>query len=124
MEFKYYFLKKTKLDYQNLFYQILTFEGGHLWFLYVYILIVILYPSFEGLNNKIKLFDIKSIKNYFCLLFLIYNDIFNNKILCINYHGLNGVIRAIPFIFCGNELKNNINKYKNKKIFSVFFYFI
>ena len=47
---KAYLLKKTKLDYLNLFYNILCFEGGHLWFLYIYILIIILYPSFEGLG--------------------------------------------------------------------------
>ena len=93
-------MNKTKKDYLNLLYKILTFDGGHLWFLYVYILIVILYPSFEGLNNKIKIYNINSIKIFLCcLIFLIYNDIFNNKVLCINHHGLNGVIGAIPFIY-------------------------
>lgn len=54
---------------------------------------------------------------------LIYNDFLYNKVLCINHHGLNGVIGAIPFIFCGHELKKNINKFKNKKIFSIFLIF-
>ena len=124
IEFKIYFLNKTKKDYLNLLYKILTFDGGHLWFLYVYILIVILYPSFEGLNNKIEKYNIYSYKIFIIILIiLIENDILYNKVLCINHHGLNGVIGAIPFIFCGNELKKNINKFKNKKIFSIFIIF-
>ncbi len=123
-EFKIYLLNKTKKDYLNLLYNILTFDGGHLWFLYVYILIVILYPSFEGLNNKIEKYNIYSYKIFIIILIiLIENDILYNKVLCINHHGLNGVIGAIPFIFCGNELKKNINKFKNKKIFSIFIIF-
>ena len=122
IEFKIYLLEKKKKDYLNLLYNILIFEGGHLWFLYVYILIVILFPSFEGLNNKIEKYNIKSYKIFIIfLIILIENDILYNKVLCINHHGLNGVIGAIPFIFCGNELKKNINKIKNKKIFSIFF---
>jgi hypothetical protein len=121
LNLKYIYWKKKK-DYLNLFYNILIFDGGHLWFLYVYILIVILFPSFEGLNNKIEKYNIKSYKIFIIfLIILIENDILYNKVLCINHHGLNGVIGAIPFIFCGNELKKNINKFKNKKIFSIFF---
>ena len=124
IEFKKYILSKTKIDYLNLLYKILIFEGGYLWFLYVYILIVILYPSFEGLNNKIEKYNIESYKIFIIILIiLIENDILYNKVLCINHHGLNGVIGAIPFIFCGNEIKKNINKFKNKKIFSIFFIF-
>ena len=51
------------------------------------------------------------------------NDFLYNNVLCINHHGFNGVIGAIPFIFCGNELKKNINKFKNKKIYSLFILF-
>ena len=100
IEFKIYLLNKTKKDYLNLLYKILTFDGGHLWFLYVYILIVILYPSFEGLNNKIEKYNIYSYKIFIIILIiLIENDILYNKVLCINHHGLNGVIGAIPFIY-------------------------
>ena len=52
----------------------------------------------------------------------IENDFLYNRILCINHHGFNGVIGAIPFIFCGNELKKNIYKFKNKKIYSFFIF--
>ena len=55
-------------------------------------------------------------------MILMENDFFN-KVLCINHHGFNGVIGAIPFIFCGNELKKIINKFKNKKIYSLFILF-
>ena len=124
IEFKIYFMNKTKIDYLNLLYKILIFDVGHLWFLFVYILIVVLYPSFEGLNNKIEKYNIESYKIFIIILIiLIENDIFCNKVLCINHHGLNGVIGAIPFIFCGNELKKILNKFKNKKIFSLFFIF-
>ena len=117
-------MNKTKIDYLNLLYKILIFDVGHLWFLFVYILIVVLYPSFEGLNNKIEKYNIESYKIFIIILIiLIENDIFCNKVLCINHHGLNGVIGAIPFIFCGNELKKILNKFKNKKIFSLFFIF-
>ena len=54
------------------------------------------------------------------MIILIENDFFYNKVLYINPHGFNGVLGAIPFIFCGNELKKNINKFKNKKIYSLF----
>ena len=33
------------------------------------------------------------------------NDYFYIKVLYINHHGFNGVLGAISFIFCGNELK-------------------
>jgi hypothetical protein len=124
IEIKSYLLKKTKYDYLNLFYNILKFKGGHLWFCYVYILIVILYPSFEGFNNYFEINKINSYKIFLLFLYItIENDFFDNKVLNINHHGFNGVIGAIPFIFCGNELKKNINKFKNKKIFSVFILF-
>jgi len=125
IEIKSYLLKKTKYDYLNLFYNILIFnESSHLWFCYVYILIVILYPSFEGFNNYFEINKINSYKIF--LLFLsiaIENDFFDNKVMGIEHHGFNGVLGAIPFIFCGNELKKNINKFKNKKIFSIFIIF-
>lgn len=90
---------KKKKDYLNLLYKILIFDGDHLWFLYVYILII-LYPSFEWLNNKIEKYNINSYKIFIIfLIILIENDILYNNVLCINHHGLNGVIGAIPFIF-------------------------
>ena len=116
-----YILKKSKKDYLNLFYKSLCFEGWHLWFCYVYILIVFLYPSFEGLNNIFEKYKISSYKIFLIFLFVfIENDFLYNKVLYINHHGFNGVLGAIPFIFCGNELKKNINKFKNKKIYSFF----
>jgi len=124
IEIKSYLLKKSKYDYLNLFYNILKFEGGHLWFCYVYILIVILYPSFEGINNYFEINKISSYKIFLLFLFItVENDFFNNKVISINHHGFNGVLGAIPFIFLGNELKKNINKFKNKKIFSSFILF-
>jgi hypothetical protein len=38
-------------------------------------------------------------------------------------YGFKGFLGAIPFIFCGNELKKNIDKFKNKKylVFQFFF---
>jgi surface polysaccharide O-acyltransferase-like enzyme len=119
-----HFLKKTKKDYLFLFYNFLILEGGHLWFCYVYILIVILYPSFEGLNNLFEKYKINSYKIYFIFLAIfIENDFLNNKLLCVEHHNFNGVIGAIPFIFCGNELRKNIDKFKNKKFFSIFIFF-
>ena len=116
-----YILKKSKKDYLNLFYKSLCFEGWHLWFCYVYILIVFLYPSFEGLNNIFEKYKISSYKIFLIFLFaFIENDFLYNKVLCVDHHGFNGVLGAIPFIFCGNELKKNINKFKNKKFYSFF----
>ena len=57
IEFISYLKKKSKNDYLNLLYKSLcfeSFEAYHLWFCYVYILIVLLYPSFEVLNNFIE----------------------------------------------------------------------
>lgn len=122
-----YLKRKTKNDYKILLYNFLTFESlesWHLWFLYVYILIILFYPFFEGLNNIFEKYEIKSYKIFFIfLIILIENDFLYNKVLSINKHGFNGLIGAIPFIFCGNELKKNINKFKNKKIFSIFIFF-
>ena len=121
---KKYILNKSKKDYLNLFYSILQFEGGHLWFCFVYILIVILYPSFEGVNNFFEINNINSYKIVILFLFIVIeNDFFYNNILHIKLHGFNGVIGVIPFIFCGNELKKNINKFKNKKFFCIFILF-
>lgn len=123
-EIKSYFLKKTKKSYLKLFYRMLTFQGDHLWFCYVYILIVILFPSLDGLNNEFEKNKIGSLKIF--LLFLsifIENDILQNKVLRIKNYGFKGFLGAIPFIFCGNELKKNIDKFKNKKIFSISIFF-
>ena len=52
-----YLKNKSKNDYLNLLYKILCFEtieASHLWFCYVYILIILLYPAFEGFNNIIE----------------------------------------------------------------------
>jgi len=118
-----YILKKSKKDYLNLFYKSLCFDGLHLWFCYVYILIVLLYPSFEGLNNTFEKNKINSYKIFLIfLLIFIENDFLYNKVLSINRLGFNGVLGAIPFIFCGNELKKNLNKFKNKKFYSFFIF--
>ena len=124
IEFISYIKKKSKNDYLNLLYKFLTFDDkGHLWFCYVYILIVFLYPSFEGLNNFIENNNINSFNIFFFLIIIfIENDFLYNKVLYINHHGFNGLIGAIPFIFCGNELKKNIYKFKNKKIYSLFLF--
>ena len=125
IEFFSYIKNKSKNDYLNLLYKTLcleeTIEAYHLWFCYVYILIILLFPCFEGLNNLIEKNDINSFNIFFFfLIILMENDFFYNKVLYISFHGFNGVIGAIPFIFCGNELKKNINKFKNKKIYSLF----
>ena len=118
IEFMPYILKKSKIDYLNLFYKSLCFEGWHLWFCYVYILIILLYPSFEGLNNIFEKYKINSPKILLIFLFIfIENDFLYNNVLMINHHGFNAVLGAIPFIFYGNELKKNINKFKNKRIY-------
>lgn len=124
IEFISYIKKKSKKDYLNLLYKSLTFEGGHLWFCYVYILIVFLYPSLEGLKNFIENNNINSFNIYiFFIIIFFENDFLYNKALCLNNHGFNALIGAIPFIFCGNELKKNIYKFKNKKIYSLFLLF-
>ena len=69
IEFISYILKKSKNDYLNLLYNSLTFGEGHLWFCYVYILIVFLYPSIEVLNNFIENNNI----NTFNIFFFYYN---------------------------------------------------
>ncbi len=98
-------------------------HGGHLWFLYVYILVAICIPCFYGIyhyidknSNKVK--DTHILIGLY--LVLVVNDYFQNSIFKFSHYSFNGVLGACFFIILGHILfKYRENIIQGKKYFGI-----
>ena len=76
----------------------------HLWFLYVYFLVILLYPALKGFyceffkNNSFKE-DLKIVILLFFVLMI--NDLTLNSLLKVSHSGISGVVGASFFVFLG-----------------------
>ena len=90
----------------------------HFWFLYIYILIVIIYPVLNKVREWIdKLNPKKVLASVFILL--IINDIGKNQLMNFSHYGINGIFGAILFLLLGYILYKNKEKIKNKKSIAI-----
>lgn len=82
-------------------------HGGHLWFLYVYILLAICLPCFYGIYHYIDK-ERNKIKDAYILtalfLVLVINDYFQNSIFKFSHYSFNGVLGASLFVILGHIL--------------------
>ncbi len=82
-------------------------NGGHLWFLYVYILVAVCIPCFYGIYHYIDKDRNKSKDRYILLtlfLVLVLNDYFQNSIFKFTHYSFNGVLGASFFVILGHVL--------------------
>lgn len=89
--------------------------SGQIWYLYVYIAIMLLYPALKGMwDYGIK--ESKNDKATFAMLFLllVLNDVFINKIFEFSYTGIFAVIGASIFIYAGAMLYEWVNLVSGK----------
>lgn len=77
----------------------------HLWYVYVYVVVILLLPAFRGLRDfvlKWKWGDLV----LFGILFaaLVANDLLQNQLLEEAHHALQGALTAFAFVFAGDVL--------------------
>lgn len=106
------------VKYKNLLQGFLQWKnvvphGGHLWFLYVYILVALCLPCFYGIYHYVDKNSTKTKDCYILLalfLALVVNDYFYNSIFKFSHYSFNGVLGASVFVILGHIL----HKYKDK----------
>lgn len=89
-------------------------HGGHLWFLYVYMLVAICIPCFYGIYHYIDKDSNKTKDSYILIalfLVLVVNDYFKNSIFKFSHYSFNGVLGASFLVILGHIL------YKYKEVF-------
>ncbi len=88
---------------------------GHLWYLYVYCLVITMFPVFKGIRNyisEIKNGDLK----LFCLLFVLlaFNDCSFNGFFEFSHHTFGGVLGAGVWVLLGSVLYRNRSLFEGK----------
>lgn len=105
-------------EYKNVVRTVLTWNNpvngcGHLWYLYVYLMLIFLFPVLKSFTDTI-FEDEKKTKLFLLLSFavLVINDITNNKLMAFSHHSINGAFPAAIEIMWGSYI------YKNREIFT------
>ena len=93
---------------------------GHLWYLYVYILVILIFPVLKSFVVYLDQ-DVKREKFFMgaTLIFLIINDISKNQMAAFYHHSINGMIPACIEIIWGHILYKHRERFKTGK--NVFF---
>ena len=86
---------------------------SHLWYLYVYILIVLLYPILNKIREYIDTLNYKKILVFFFII-LVLNDLSLNRLLSFSHHAFQGVFSALIFFYTGYLLHKNDKDIKDK----------
>lgn len=113
-------ISHTKEDYIYIFQSLLAWEPpgyvGYLWYLYTYLMVILCFPilkSFaeylDGSKKRIKVFLVIS------FLFLVVNDMSNNRLAAFSHHSINALIPASLEVLWGHILYSNKDKFANKK---------
>ena len=120
-------IKHSGTDYINLFKEgILKWQnyipgGNHLWYLYVYILVILVFPV---INNFKKNLENKKIKQTTILLAIfllfVFNDLSFNGFFSFSHHTFNAVLAASFWIAIGYIVYNNKNILKDNKLLGLF----
>lgn len=88
---------------------------GHLWYLYIYILLVLLYPILNKIREYIDIYDYKKVLLFFILI-LIINDLSLNRLMQFSLHGLNALFASLIYFYSGYLLYKNNDKLTDKKV--------
>lgn len=112
-------------DYRDLFNGLLSWNNvvdglGHLWYLYVYALVMLFFPVLKAFvvyleqdANREKIFLILS------ALFLLINDISGNRFASFSHHTINALIPAAIEIIWGHIIYKYRNYFDNKKFIGI-----
>lgn len=91
-------------------------SAGHLWYLYVYILIILVFPVIKSFVNylgndrvRIKYFLIISIS------FFVLNDLTANQLANFSHHSINGLVPACIELIWGYLIYQNKEKFLKRK---------
>lgn len=89
---------------------------GHLWYLYVYILVILIFPVLKSFVTYLDQ-DVKREKVFLgaTLIFLIINDISKNQMAAFYHHSINGLVPACIEIIWGHILYKHRDRFKTGK---------
>ena len=107
-------------DYLHMIKSLLTFQSpysytNHTWYLFLYVLIVLLFPAMDGLVKYLDQ-DVRREKIFLLstlLLFMI-NDVFSNEFLAFSFHTTGGVFPAFIMVIWGHILYRHRNIFMHK----------
>ncbi|MBR6403572.1 MAG: acyltransferase [Eubacterium sp.] len=114
-------------EYWNiLYYGLLRWQNvipgcDHLWFLYVYVIVVLLYPALKGLHSYLNIYVSKDLtskrKKYILLVVLLFivllaNDITINGLFEFSHHAFSASMAAGIYVLLGAFLYKNISTFK------------
>ncbi len=118
-------MSHTAEEYKLLLRSLLKWENGvngasHFWYLYVYVMVILIFPALKGIREYIlnaKYGDIKALIVFFSAL--VINDIVNNELFEFSHHTFRGALAASIFVLTGDILYRNLNRYNGKKKLSL-----
>lgn len=90
-------------------------NAGHLWYLYIYVLIILIFPVLKSFVDYLD--QEPKRQKYFMMIsagFLLLNDITDNKLAGFSHYSINGVIPAALEVIWGHILYENIAYIKRK----------
>src|SRR5699024_3588263 len=111
-------IRHTKEEYINIFKTLLTWNnpvpaGSHLWYLYTYILLVVIFPILKSFIDYLEAKPEKRIKAYLIMsfVFLVINDAASNQLADYSLKSVSALLPASIEVTYGYFL------YKNKEFF-------
>ena len=114
-------VKHPLSDYKDIIKSLLMWTNpvhdlGHLWYLYVYILVILIFPVLKSFVAYLDQ-DAKREKVFLgaTLIFLIINDISKNQMAAFYHHSINGMIPACIEIVWGHILYKHRARLKTGK---------
>lgn len=108
-------------DYKNIVKSLFMWTNpvqdlGHLWYLYVYILVILIFPVLKSFVAYLDQ-DVKREKFFLgaTFIFLIINDISRNQMAAFYHHSINGMIPACIEIIWGHILYKHRERLQTRK---------
>ena len=90
--------------------------ANHLWYLYVYSAIVILFPAFDGVRKIIDKYRVSFLKFFIVVVLILgLNDFSYNKFFDFSHDVFNGVLGAGIWSIAGYLFYKNLDRIKGKK---------
>ena len=87
---------------------------AHLWYIYTYIIIILIYPILNKIRELIDTLDYKKVL-LILFLVLLYNDLSCNAIFNFQHNNISSVLGGIFFVFLGYLIYKNKNNILNKR---------
>ena len=90
--------------------------AGHLWYLYIYLFMILIFPAMKAFFDYLKQ-DVRREKIFLIIafLFLVWNDVSNNKMGAFSHHSINALIPASVEVLMGGILYRHKDRFSSKK---------